>query len=137
MHPVFRERLSVCRLTLGDLVLMVREDQVLAARMDIDLITEVSLCHNRALDMPARTAFAPRGLPVRLTFFFRLPENKVVRVLFSFLTGYLNLTETGLKIIQVLVGQLSVIFKLADTVINCSVRSNIRVAFLDQSADHV
>ena len=116
---------------------MVREDQVLAARMDIDLITEVSLCHNGALDMPARTAFAPRGLPVRLTFFFRLPENKVVRVLFSFLTGYLNLTETRLKIIQVLVGQLSVIFKLADTVINCSVRSNIRVAFLDQSADHV
>ena len=59
--------------------------------------------------MPARTALAPRGLPVRLSLFFRFPENEVVRILLALLTGYLDLTESGLEIVKILMGKLSVI----------------------------
>ena len=70
-----------------------REDKVLTACMDINLLTQVLLGHDRALNMPARTALAPWGLPVRLAFFFRLPENEIGRILFVFLTGYLQFTK--------------------------------------------
>ena len=61
--------------------------------------------------MPAWTALAPRRLPVRLSFFFRFPENEIVRIFLAFLTGYLDLTEAGLQIVQILMGQFSVLFK--------------------------
>ena len=105
--------------------------------MNIDLVAEVSLCHNGTLDVPARTALAPRGLPIRLTLFFRFPENEVVRILLALLTGYLDLTESGLEIVKILMGKLSVIFKFPDTVVNRSVSSHIGVTFFDQGADHI
>ena len=93
MHPVICEGLAVGCLRLRDLVLVMREDKVLTACMDIDLLTQVLLGHDRALNMPARTALAPWGFPVRLAFFFRLPENEIGRILFVFLTGYLQFTK--------------------------------------------
>ena len=51
---------------LRDLVFMVREDQVLAAAMDIKGFAQILLAHGRAFDMPARTAAPPRRFPARL-----------------------------------------------------------------------
>ena len=59
VHPVFCKRLVIGSLRLSDLVLMVREDQILAACMDIDLISKILLAHDRALNMPAGTSLAP------------------------------------------------------------------------------
>ena len=73
---------------------MMREHKVLAAGMDIDLIAEVTLCHDRALNMPARTTLAPCGIPVRLSVLFRFPEHKIGGVLLVLLTGNLQLTKT-------------------------------------------
>ena len=60
MHPVSCKNLTIAALTLCDLILMMREDQILTACMDIDLFSKIFLRHNRALNMPARTSVAPR-----------------------------------------------------------------------------
>ena len=93
VHPVICKGLVVCCLRLRDFILVMREDKILTACMDIDLLTQVLLGHDRTLNMPARTTLAPRGLPVRLAFFFRLPENEIGRILLVFLTGYLQFTK--------------------------------------------
>src|SRR5438876_1878485 len=61
---------------------MVRKDQVEPAEMDLELRTEELLCHCGALDVPAGTPAAPGRVPGGvLTFFRRLPEGEVARVL--------------------------------------------------------
>ena len=80
MHPVFCKRLAVGRLRLGNLVFMMGENQILPACMDVDFLSKIPPAHHRALNVPARPAIAPGGLPVRLSFLFRLPEHKIKRV---------------------------------------------------------
>ena len=48
-------------LRLRDLVLVVREDQVGAAAVDVERLAEVAVRHRRALDVPARDGPVPRG----------------------------------------------------------------------------
>ena len=67
-------------LTLGDLILVMREDQVGAASVDVEVLTQVLGCHGRALDVPTRAARAPRRVPPRLARLRRLPEGEVQRV---------------------------------------------------------
>src|SRR3954468_22536628 len=68
-------------LGLGDLVLMVGEDQVRPAAVDVEVQAEDLLRHGRALDVPARPATAPGGLPERvLALLVSLPEGEVLRV---------------------------------------------------------
>jgi len=45
---------------LGRLVLVVREEQVDTAGVQVELLAEVRHRHRRALDVPARPARAPR-----------------------------------------------------------------------------
>ncbi len=99
MHPIGGKGLSISRLALGDLILMVREDQVLPACMDIDLIAQILLRHDRTLDMPSGTPLAPGGLPVRLPLLLRLPEHEIIGVLLILLAGHLQLTEAGLELV--------------------------------------
>src|SRR5262249_53720298 len=84
-HPVVheepRERPTRDALALGDLVFVVREDQVAPAAVDVDLLAEVSADHRRALDVPAGPARAPRARPRRLAGAVALPEREVSRVL--------------------------------------------------------
>ena len=94
MHPVFCKFFAVGRFTLGNLVLVMREHKVFSTCMNIDLVSQILFRHYGALDMPARTPLAPWGLPVRFSLFFRLPENKIRRVLFPFLSRHLNLPES-------------------------------------------
>src|SRR5205814_1481546 len=74
MQPVTRQRRAAMgRAALRDLVLVVREDQVDAAAMDVEGLAEQGLAHRRALDMPARAAAAPGAVPARLGWRARLP----------------------------------------------------------------
>src|SRR5688500_4907026 len=54
--------------SLCNRIVMVRESQVLAARMYVDCITEVMARHDTALDMPSRASLPPRGTPLDFTF---------------------------------------------------------------------
>src|SRR5258708_33402443 len=69
VQPEARERLSGERLRLRDLVFMVREDQVDAARMNIERLAQILDRHDRALDVPAGAAGSELGIPERLAIF--------------------------------------------------------------------
>ena len=65
-------------LRLGDLVLVVREDEVDAAPVDREAVPQGRLGHRRALDVPARAPGAPGGVPGRvLAVLVPLPEGEV------------------------------------------------------------
>ena len=67
-------------LGLGDLVLVVREDQIHAAGVDVELGAEVRLAHRDALGVPAGAARAPRRRPRRLAGLRALPQREVALV---------------------------------------------------------
>ena len=54
-------------LRLSNLILMMREDQITSATVEIKFLTKILERHGRALDMPARTSFAPGAVPARFT----------------------------------------------------------------------
>src|SRR3546814_8641698 len=62
------------------LVLMVREDQVLPARVNVDRIAQMLLDHGRAFDMPARPPASPGRLPAGKVVRRRLPQHEIRRV---------------------------------------------------------
>ena len=105
--------------------------------MDINGISQIALCHHRALNMPARTALAPWRLPVRLSLFLGLPEHKIIRVFLAFFTRYLNLTKARLKLIQVFVGQLAIFCKGTRLKVHRAVLCHIGVSLVDQGLDHI
>ena len=63
MHPVADDRMAERPLGLRDLVLVVREDVVDTARVQIEALAEVLRAHRRTLDVPAREARAPWRVP--------------------------------------------------------------------------
>src|SRR4029077_15161872 len=67
-------------LRLRDLVLVVREDEILAAAVHVEGLAEVLHRHRGALDMPAGPAVAPRALPAGPAWLVLLPEGEVERV---------------------------------------------------------
>src|SRR4051794_14438611 len=60
MQPVTHELLSRHAFALRDLRLVMREDVIDAAAMDVDLIAQQRHGHRAALDVPAWTARSPR-----------------------------------------------------------------------------
>lgn len=85
---------------------MVREDQVLAATVDVDHVTQVLVDHGGALDVPARAATAPGRLPARLLVGGWLPEDEVAGV--AFVVGHFH-PGAGEHVFQLATGQLAVI----------------------------
>src|ERR1700761_1620708 len=73
MHPKVSELLMRHRLRLRDLVFVVWKDQVFAARVDVEALSEVLHAHDRALDVPAGTSRTDHRLPLGLAGFRSLP----------------------------------------------------------------
>ena len=65
------------RFTLRDLVLVVREDEVETATVNVEVFAEDRPRHRRALDVPAGPARPPGALPEGLPRLGLLPEGKV------------------------------------------------------------
>src|SRR6266480_5290750 len=85
VQPVAGERLPGRTLALGDLVFVVRKDQVDAASMNVERLSEVLHAHRRAFDVPAGPARPQRRLQRLLAWFARLPEDEVPRVILAVL----------------------------------------------------
>ena len=78
VHPVTRQRLAAMRAAaLRDLILMMREDEVEPAAVDVDRLAQMRADHRRAFDVPARPAAAPRAVPADHASLARLPQHEV------------------------------------------------------------
>ena len=86
--------------------------------------------------MPSRTPFTPGRLPCRLSFLLRLPQDEIEGILFLILSRHKEGASARLKVIQIFVGKLSIIFEFSGPEVDCAVFL-IGVSFLDQSADHL
>ena len=64
---------------LRDLVLVVREHEIVAAAVDVEAVAEDLERHRRALDVPAGPARSPGRIPLRLSGLRGLPEREVDR----------------------------------------------------------
>ena len=111
VEPVAGERLAGGGLGLGDLVLVVGEDEVLAAAVDVEGAAQVLAGHGRALDVPAGAARAPGRVPGGLAGLGALPEGEVQRV--ALVRVDLD-PGAGLELGQVAAGQPAVLGPLAD-----------------------
>src|SRR5687768_1641209 len=104
MQPVAGELLSSrVGAALGDLVLMMRENQIHSTSVYIEHIGAQPFAnelerHSRALDMPARPAPAERGIPCGahcLVFGSRrFPQHEITSILFGVLVGAHPLAAT-------------------------------------------
>src|SRR6478752_4293808 len=62
---------------LRDLVFVVRENEIEAAAVDVECLTQQFLAHCRAFDVPPRSAVAPRALPGWLARLGCFPQREV------------------------------------------------------------
>src|SRR5205823_10758433 len=102
----------------GDLVLVVREDQVEAAAVDVERGAEVLVRHRRALQVPAGTPTAPGRRPTGLARLLRLPHREVTRVAFAGLAHARGL----LQVVQLLPGQPQIAREGAHVEVDVAVR---------------
>ena len=103
MHPETGKLAAAGGFGLGDLVLMMGENEILTTAMDVQ--RQIFLAHGRAFDMPAGTAFAPGAFPERFAGLGRLPQGKVQRILLFFTGSHAG---TGLQFVQAATGELAV-----------------------------
>lgn len=73
MDPVAYAAAPAGSTALGDLILVVGEDEVHPPAMDVKGVAQVGLAHRTALDVPSRPAGPPGALPPGLPRLGRLP----------------------------------------------------------------
>lgn len=107
VHPDIRHHLGAVGATrLGDLVLVMRENQVDAAAVDVEDVAEIAPAHRRAFDVPAGSPATPGAIPARLVLGGELPEHEIARV---FLVRFDGDAGTGLLLVEIALGELAVI----------------------------
>ena len=87
MCPVAGERFAGGRLALGDLTLVVGEDQVVAAPVEVDGWPVGRHGHSGAFDMPTGPSGAERGVPGGFVIDRGLPEDEVQRLALAGVVG--------------------------------------------------
>ena len=133
VHPDVHELRAAGGAGLRDLVLVVRELEVHAAAVDVEVLAEQLDRHRRALDVPAGTARAPRRLPGRLAGLGGLPQHEVERVAL----GLVHLdARAGAQVCEPLAGQLPVRLEVRHGVVHVAVRADVGVALVDQRLHH-
>ena len=102
-----------------------REDQINAARVDVERLAQIFHGHRGALDVPAGTPApelrVPRGLVRRLRPF---PESEIARVLLLILVRIDALARAGDVAREIYLRELAVFGKRADAVIDRNRRSD-------------
>ncbi len=134
MHPMANKRTPSRGLRLGDLVLVMGEDEVLTTEMHVERFAQLGDAHYRALEMPTRPTTAPgrvpRGFDLLVLSRCCLPQREVARVLLVVLVvrnACAHLERRGIDALQP-----SVLGKAGDGEIHSSVVRRIGVPTIDQ-----
>ena len=132
MHPQLRELAAAAGLGLGNLVLVVGEDEIHAATVDVQ--GKPGAGHGGTLYVPAGTPLAPGAFPVGLAWLGSLPQGKVHGILLFLAWGY---ARACLHVVQIPVGELAVVGKGADPEVDVAGRSGIGLVLADELLAHV
>ena len=129
---------AVGALALGDLVLVVGEDQILTAAVQVDGPAQMGAAHGTALDMPAGAAHAIGAFPGGLAGLGSLPDGEVGGVFLQVILHLAaQLAVAALQIVQLEVAQLAVFRVALDAEVDIPVLGNVGVAGIDQVLDDV
>ena len=132
VHPEARQRAPAGGQRLRRLVLVVREQQVAAAAVDVELDPQQLLGHRRALDVPARPSHPPRRGPgLVLVLLLALPEREVERILLA--RGALDALAL-VHLVDRAVGELAVLGQRAHAEVDVAV-DGVGVPALDEVGD--
>ena len=138
VHPVAGERTAVGALALGDLVLVVGEDEVLPAAVQVNGLAQMGAAHGAALDVPAGAAHAVGAFPGRLAGLGGLPDSEVGGVFLQVILHLAaQLAVAALQIVQLEVAELAVLRVALDAEVDVAVLGHIGVAGVDQVLDDV
>ena len=129
VHPVVDVFTVVGAGGLGDFVFMVREHQIRTAAVNIEVVAKLLAVHRRALDMPARTARAPRRRPARLALFRHFPQDEVHRVTLD--VNHVD-ARPRLQLIEILTRQQTVVRVRRHVEHHVAVICHVSMAFGDQ-----
>ena len=129
VYPVIDVRMAAGAFALRDFAFVVREFEIHAATVDVEVFAEGLCAHHRAFDVPAGAAFAPGAVPRRFAGFCRFPQDEVERVFFRFVHRD---ALTGAQIIKAAVGEFAVGGEAAHGVVNVAVIRGIGVTFGDE-----
>ncbi|CCJ97232.1 hypothetical protein BN130_3809 [Cronobacter malonaticus 507] len=129
VHPVIHILTVVRAGGLRDFVFMVREHQVRATAVNIEMAAELLAVHRGALDMPARTPVAPRRRPARLARLGHLPQHEIHRVTFA--VGHFY-ARARLELFQILARKFAVIGVAFHREHHIAIARDIRMAACDQ-----
>src|SRR5262249_414269 len=109
VHPEARELLAAACLALGDLVLVMGEDEVHPTAVDVDLFAQLFERHRRALDVPPGAPLAPRAIEPEPVGASGLPEGEVERVTLHVARAVRKtLARAGAQVVEVAPGELAV-----------------------------
>ena len=81
MKPEVHERFSSQRLGLRDFVFVMRKDQILATRVQVESLSEFVDGHGRALDVPSGPAAPDGTLPESFVRLGRFPQSEVAGII--------------------------------------------------------
>ena len=131
LAPEVRERLAGGALALGDLVLVMGEDEILAASVDVERVAQVLHGHGGALDVPSGPPRSPGTLPRRLARLGTLPQGEVERVALRLA----RLDPVALAhVVDAAARELPVVRLAAHVEVDIAAR-RVGVALLDQAGD--
>ena len=121
---------------LRHLALVVREDVVLAARVEVDLVAKQHPRHRAALEVPARIPLAPRTRPTHEMRRIRLPQHEVGRMPLDRLVLRADAPTLALaQVVERVARQPAVRGKALHAEVHDAVARDIRVAARDQLLD--
>ena len=137
MEPVAREvRMPARAATLRDLALVVREDVVLAARVEVDLLAEEHLRHRAALEVPAGVALAPRARPAHEVRRIGLPQHEVGGMALRGLVRRAHAAALALaQLVERVAREATVRGKALDAEVDDAVAGDVRVPARDEPLD--
>ncbi|VGO98743.1 hypothetical protein SB00610_00516 [Klebsiella quasipneumoniae subsp. similipneumoniae] len=114
---------------LSDFVFVMREHQIGTAAVNVKMVAQLFAVHRRALDMPSRTACAPRRRPAWLALFRHLPQDEVHRITLD--VNHVD-ARPRLQLIEILTRQQTVVRVCRHIEHYVAVIRHIGMAFGDQ-----
>ncbi len=122
---------AICTASLGNLIFVMREDQIDSAAVNIKSGSQKFAGHHHALGMPAGTTFSPGTLPLWFTRFGFFPESKICGMFFLNIFFH---TGSDLQFNDIFAGKLAVVFIGFDGKINIAIHF-VSKSFLFQITD--